>query len=48
MSERLQQGQNPLGVVAVSVGSVVRVVVEGGSESAAGMSLATKEAESGT
>ena len=48
MSERSQQGRNPLGVVAVSVGTVVRVVVEGSSESAAGTSLVTKEEESGT
>jgi len=47
MSERSQQGRNPLGVVAVSVGTVVRVVVEGSSESAAGTSLATKEEELG-
>ena len=48
MIERLQQWQNRLGVVAVSLGTVVMVVVEVSSESAAGTSLATKEEESGT
>ena len=48
MSERLQQGQNPLGAVAFSVGTVVMVLMEGSSESVAGTSLATKEYESGT
>ena len=48
MSERLQQGQNPVEVVAVLVGTVVRVVVEGSSEFAAGKSLAKTEEESGT
>ena len=47
MSERSQQGRNPLDVVELSVGTVVRVVVEGSSESAAGTSQATKEEESG-
>ena len=44
----LQQGQNPLKAVAVLVGTVVRVVVEGSSEFAAGKSLTTTEEESGT
>ena len=48
MSERLQQGQNPLGALAFSVGTVVKVLVEGSSESVAGTSLATKEYESAT